>query len=61
MGPGSAFHRVLYDNEKLSAGELHKAEWDGANSVGTEVSSGTYFYRLVSGNNVSVKKMILLR
>ncbi|MBI3586258.1 MAG: Ig-like domain-containing protein [Ignavibacteriales bacterium] len=35
--------------------------WDGSDDHGTKVASGTYYYRLISGDFVSGKKMILLK
>ncbi|MBK6913019.1 MAG: hypothetical protein IPH11_04885 [Ignavibacteriales bacterium] len=46
--------------EHNSAGE-YSIVWDGRNDIGTQVSSGTYFYQLVIGSNTSTKKMILLK
>jgi len=39
----------------------YQATWDGKSSSGINVPSGIYFYRLVSGDNVKTKKMILLK
>lgn len=47
-------------NNFQSAGK-YSVQWNGVNKVGSEVSSGVYFYRLKTDNNVSVKKMLLLR
>jgi hypothetical protein len=44
----------------LPAGE-HQVVWDGTNHDGDVVSSGVYFYRLVSEEGNAVKKMMLLR
>ncbi|MGD9900340.1 MAG: FlgD immunoglobulin-like domain containing protein, partial [Calditrichaceae bacterium] len=38
-----------------------KVRWDGTNSSGQKVSSGVYFYQLVSGDQVVSKKMILIK
>jgi hypothetical protein len=35
--------------------------WDGTDSRGQKVPSGTYYYRLISGDHASGKKMILLK
>ncbi|OQY72111.1 MAG: peptidase S8, partial [Ignavibacteriales bacterium UTCHB2] len=42
-------------NEEKPAG-IYEVEFDA-----TELSSGTYFYKLISGNFVSVKKMLLMK
>jgi bacillolysin len=39
----------------------YKATWNGKNDNGSDVSSGMYFYRIVSGDFTSVKKLLLLR
>ena len=35
--------------------------WDGKNDNGVRVSSGVYFYRLLAGDYVSTKKMVMLK
>ena len=47
-------------NAEQSAG-VHQAVWNGDNNYGSKVASGTYIYRAVMGDNVSVKKMLLLK
>jgi len=37
----------------------HSVVWDGTNSSGQHVPSGTYFYRITAGKFSSVKRMIL--
>ena len=44
----------------LGAGE-HSFVWNGTNKSGHSVSSGSYFYRLTSGDNVITRKMLLLK
>ena len=39
----------------------HAIIWNGRNEYGQPVSSGTYIYRLESGNNVLTKRMIYLK
>jgi hypothetical protein len=43
------------------AGGRFTARWDGTDDRGTKLSSGTYYYRMVSGSYVSSKKMIMLK
>lgn len=43
-------------NEPLQAGEYHQAQFDGS-----KLSSGIYFTRLQHGNQVQLKKMLLLK
>ena len=35
--------------------------WDGRDSNGNEVPSGMYFYRLESGDDRQVRKMVLIK
>jgi histidinol-phosphate aminotransferase len=47
-------------NGTMGAGE-HSFVWNGTNQSGHPVSSGSYFYRLTSGDNVITKKTLLLK
>ena len=47
-------------NEHLAAGSK-RVQWDGRDNAGAEVASGVYFYRLRTGDQVEVKKMVLLK
>jgi hypothetical protein len=47
-------------NEELSAG-THTTEWDGRDKSRTEVASGIYFYKLIAGDFVDTKKMMLIK
>ena len=35
--------------------------WDGTDDSGNKVTSGIYFYRMIAGSYVSVKKMVLIK
>jgi hypothetical protein len=48
-------------NEMRSPGLHSDVMWDGRNSAGETVSSGIYFYRLVTNNVSQTKKLVLLR
>ncbi len=39
----------------------HTLQWDGVDYNGSPVASGTYFYRLKTGQQIQTKKMILIR
>jgi hypothetical protein len=52
--------RTLVD-EVRSPGDVHTATWDGRSNAGQTVSSGVYFYKLVTGDFVQTKKMVLLK
>jgi hypothetical protein len=51
--------RTLVDR-RLAAGRRVES-WNGADAAGRSVASGIYFYRLVAGDFVQTKKMVLLR
>jgi hypothetical protein len=51
--------RTLLD-EPVTQGR-YEILWDGRDDTGRELASGQYFYRLVAGDRVDAKKMILLR
>ncbi|HET6348149.1 MAG TPA: C25 family cysteine peptidase [Candidatus Krumholzibacteria bacterium] len=44
----------------MSAGR-YVAQWDGRDEAGSPVSSGIYFYRMVTGSFSGVRKMVLLK
>ncbi len=47
-------------NEYKSAG-YYQINWNGKNNTGDKVTSGIYIYRIVAGNFIQSKKMILLK
>jgi hypothetical protein len=51
---------VTLVDENQTAGE-HTVQWNGFSQDGQPVSSGVYFYKLISGEYSSIKKMMLLR
>ena len=51
--------RTLVDQVK-SAG-TYTVFWDGTDESGVQVSSGVYFYRMVSGSFIQTRKMVLLK
>jgi flagellar hook assembly protein FlgD len=51
--------RTLID-EKAPAG-WGQVEWDGKDKHGDPVSSGVYLYRLETGKQALVRKMVLIR
>lgn len=56
---GKEITTLINDDEK-SAG-AYSVVWDGKNKFGNEVSSGLYFYRLITQKFVQTNKMLLLR
>jgi hypothetical protein len=63
-------HLAVYDvrgrlvanlvNQKMDAG-VHTVHWDGTDRRGTQVASGLYFCRMVAGDQVRTRKMMMLR
>ena len=51
--------KTLVNGEK-TAGE-HTITWNGMNDNGIQAASGTYFYRISTGNFSQVKKMIFMK
>jgi len=45
----------------MKAQGRYDATWDATNSMGVKVSSGVYFYKLQTANNVITKKMLLMK
>ncbi|TFG87615.1 MAG: T9SS type A sorting domain-containing protein, partial [Gemmatimonadales bacterium] len=52
--------RSLRSGEMEAAGP-HQVVWNGRDSAGRQVSSGTYFYRLNAGDHEAVRRMVLLK
>jgi hypothetical protein len=51
--------KLLVNGEDLSRGS-HEVVWDAADNSGNRVQSGLYFYRLISGDNIYVGKIVVL-
>jgi hypothetical protein len=51
--------RTLVD-EVVKPG-AYRILWDGTDNSGNKVTSGIYFYRMIAGSYVSVKKMVLIK
>jgi flagellar hook assembly protein FlgD len=51
--------KTLVDNYETPGN--HQIVWNGDNNFGAKVASGAYIYRVVAGNFVATKKMVLLK
>ena len=47
-------------NSEQRAG-VYNMVWNGENNFGNKVASGIYIYRVIAGNNIQTKKMILMK
>jgi hypothetical protein len=48
-------------NDTVTPNITHAVDWDGRNNAGQQVSSGVYFYKLVTNSFRQTKKMVLLK
>ncbi|MHB2151141.1 T9SS type A sorting domain-containing protein [Calditrichota bacterium LG25] len=53
--------RTLINNQVLSSGAVHQAQWNGLNDQNQPVGAGMYVYRLQAGKHTAIKKMLLLK
>ena len=51
---------TLLQSNAMNAGR-YIVRWDGRNRFGQSVATGVYFYRLVAGDFVQSKKMVLIK
>ena len=52
--------KTLINNQPCFSG-LNKINWYGDNDTGQKVTEGIYFYKLIAGNNMIVKKAIVVK
>lgn len=52
--------KTLANDEKYEVGD-HQLNWDGTNSMGDEVGSGIYFYKLKTDSFNDSKRMVLMK
>ena len=48
-------------NDHVYADQITSVIWDGNDENGKQVSSGVYFYKLITDNKVYQKKMLLVK
>ena len=51
--------KILVDEVKAPG--RHKVQWDGTDESGRRIASGIYFYRMMAGDFVKTRKMLLLQ
>ncbi len=51
---------TIIDGEYYAAG-IYEASWDARSAPGIDISSGIYIYRIIAGDFVETKKMILMK
>lgn len=50
----------LIDNEKIEPG-YHRVVWKGVDKQGRRMSSGVYFYRMVTDEYEKIRKVLMLK
>jgi len=53
--------RTLVNNVPFTTGKVHRVVWDGKNDQGLAAASGIYYFRLRSGSQQAVRKMLLMK
>jgi subtilisin family serine protease len=56
-----AGRRVKTLVDDIMAAQVHEAVWTGKDDSGRSVSAGVYFYRVISGDHLSVGRMALVK
>jgi hypothetical protein len=51
---------VTLVNQKFAAGK-YTTDWMGTDANGKSVSSGVYFYKIIAGNDIQTKRMVLIK
>ncbi len=53
--------KTLLSNETKEKNILHSIVWNGTNDTGKKVSSGVYLYKLKTGKNIEIKRMLMTK
>ncbi|MCP4549332.1 MAG: T9SS type A sorting domain-containing protein, partial [bacterium] len=53
--------RVALLIDRTQSAGPHRVEWDASDDSGVRVASGVYFYRVIAGDIVESRKMVLLK
>ncbi|NQV17926.1 MAG: T9SS type A sorting domain-containing protein, partial [Armatimonadetes bacterium] len=53
--------RILFTNKSIPKDELIIYNWNGKDKSGKEVSSGVYYYKLMTTKGNYIRKMILMK
>ena len=40
---------------------IHQIVWNGRDESGNKVGSGIYVYRMIAGEHISIKRMLLMK